>query len=369
MKLQVFHNAVAPYRIDFFNSLCKHFDTNICLFYRRFVQSDYIDSEYVNKRLTFVPEYREDFRGLNTISNKNAVKQSIKKNEPDIVLTMEYGITTLLAVLYRFLWRRNYKVVSMVDESYDMAVGKSQFTWRHRLAKKFLLPHIDDVIVVNDCVQDYYKRNFGKGIYFPIITDDAAAYKRQKAALELSRDYVKRYNLTGKKVILYVGRLIALKNIDTIIKTFNVGEDPDRILVIVGDGEEKEHLRNLCDGRQDVIFTGALHGDNLYAWYNIAQLFVLPSIIESFGAVVNEALQGGCICIVSDVAGSCCLIKEGYNGYTVSPHDEVNWQKTITKALDTTATIPEIPVLRESKMPLSFKEYMESLVTRLKAIV
>ena len=368
MKLQVFHNAIAPYRIDFSNALCRHFDTNICLFYRKFIQSDYIDSEFVNKRLTFMPDYREDFRGLNTLSLNNAVKESITNNNPDIVLTMEYGITTLLAVLYRFFLHKNYKIVSMVDESYDMAIGKSHFTWRHKLAKKVLLPYIDDVIVVNNRVKDYYQHNFGKGIYFPIITDDKVAVQRQKDALSISQKYVEKYHLIGKKVILYVGRLISLKNIDTIIKTFNVEKDPNRLLVIVGDGEEKEHLKNICMGRTDVIFTGALHGDALYAWYNIAQLFVLPSNIEPFGAVVNEALQGGCKCLVSNVAGSCCLIEEGKNGYTLPPNETEKWERGITKILNSTDKIKGTIELRQTNMPLSFKEYMDNLVKHLTAL-
>lgn len=63
-------------------------------------------------------------------------------------------------------------------------------------------------------------------------------------------------------------------------------------------------------------------GHELYAWYNIAQLFVLASWQEAFGAVTNEALQGGCRCLISELAGSQCLIKEGINGCTFNPHDQ-----------------------------------------------
>lgn len=368
MNIQIFHNAIAPYRIDFFNSLCQRFNTSVCLFYKEFSQSDYIDSNYVNKRLIFTPEYREDFRGIRTLSWNNAVKQCIMQNSPDVIFTMEYGITTLLAILYRFSMRKNYKIVSMVDESYDMAVGKSQFTWRHKLAKKLLLPYIDDVIVVNNQVRDYYQKNYGKGIYFPIITDDEVAVQRQKEALDISREYIEKYNLVGKKVILYVGRLIALKNIDIVINTFNVENDPNRLLVVVGDGDEKEYLKHLCIGRTDVIFTGALHGDALYAWYNIAQLFVLPSIIESFGAVVNEALQGGCKCLVSDVAGSCCLINEGQNGYSIPPNNIEEWKNSITEILNTVDSIKPNLELRQSNMPFSFNEYMDNLINRIASL-
>lgn len=365
MKIQVFHNAIAPYRIDFFNAICKNLDANICLFYKRFIQSNYIDSNYVAERLTFQPEYREDFRGLRMLSFNNAVKQTIDKNDPDIIITMEYGITTLIAVLYRFIRKKKYKIVSMVDESYDMAIENRNFTWRHKLAKKLLLPFLNDIIVVNDKVQNLYQKKYGKGILFPIITDDGIAKQRQKDALLISNKYIHKYNLIGKKVVLYVGRLISIKNIDTIINSFNTDKDPDRILVVVGDGEEKNHLKKICSERKDVIFTGALHGENLYAWYNIAQIFVLPSFIEPFGAVTNEALQGGCFCLVSKAAGSSCLIEEGKNGFILPPDDPNVWSQKITKTFNQLDSIKEPVYLRESRMTLKFNNYMDNLINKI----
>jgi glycosyltransferase involved in cell wall biosynthesis len=52
----------------------------------------------------------------------------------------------------------------------------------------------------------------------------------------------------------------------------------------------------------------------LYSFYNIADLFILPSKYEPFGAVVNEALIWGCPCIISDRVGAIDYIREGVNG-------------------------------------------------------
>ena len=77
------------------------------------------------------------------------------------------------------------------------------------------------------------------------------------------------------------------------------------------------NLKNLCKElniNDRVWFKGKLSGDELYAWYNLAQIFVLPSSFEPFGAVVNEALVAGCYSIVSKHVGASCIIEKGING-------------------------------------------------------
>ena len=78
--------------------------------------------------------------------------------------------------------------------------------------------------------------------------------------------------------------------------------------------EVKKQIKEL-NIENRVIQTGALYGDDLYAWYYLADFFVLASYQEAFGAVVNEALAGGCFALVSDHAGAHTLIQNDVNGY------------------------------------------------------
>lgn len=117
--------------------------------------------------------------------------------------------------------------------------------------------------------------------------------------------------------------------------------------------ELKNFLCNISN--HNIIFTGRLEGDYLYAWYNIAEIFILPSIKEPFGAVTNEALLGGCFSLISDKAGSNCLIKKGINGYVFNHSDYIEFINILKKS---TSEIPlrDYPLkLRDSKMLYSFE--------------
>ena len=98
---------------------------------------------------------------------------------------------------------------------------------------------------------------------------------------------------------LYVGRLVEVKNLELLVQTFN--EMPDLELTIVGFGQLEKHLKAMAGS--NVRFVGAVDNEKLPAVYRAADVFVLPSIIEPWGLVVEEALNNGTPVIVSDRVG------------------------------------------------------------------
>ncbi len=98
---------------------------------------------------------------------------------------------------------------------------------------------------------------------------------------------------------LYVGRLVEVKNLKLLISVFN--EMPNLKLTIVGFGSQEKELKLLAN--ENIIFTGAINNRDLGAWYKTADVFVLPSISEPWGLVVEEALNNGCPILLSDKVG------------------------------------------------------------------
>jgi len=91
-------------------------------------------------------------------------------------------------------------------------------------------------------------------------------------------------------------------------------ENEDTVLVLVGDGEEKQKLLDrITEWQLDkkVFLPGRFEGEELYAWYLCASGFVLPSTYEPFGAVVNEALIFGLPVFCSKYAGASYLVSHG----------------------------------------------------------
>lgn len=360
-RLLIFHRVIAPYRISVFNDLSKAFDTRICLQYRNLLSQKF-DYSKIEARLNFSPIYlKELFRIGNRVFNTGYWKH-LKDFDPDIVIVSEFGIDCIFALLYKWFKRKKYKIISICDDSYNMVAEQNDFSHLHRILRQIIVPKIDDLILVEPKVTEWYLQYYGKGFYFPIIKDDDEARMEYARVLPMSRMTAEGYQLTGKRVFLFVGRLVALKNVETIIKAFAAINSNDTALIIVGDGIERKNLEVAAKATgKNIIFTGRLEGDELYQWYNIANVFVLASYQEPFGAVTNEALLAGCKCLISCKAGSQCLIENGKNGYTFQPMDA----KELTELMKKLAhESPETTYgyIRPSQMLQRYDEMRDKLI-------
>ena len=103
---------------------------------------------------------------------------------------------------------------------------------------------------------------------------------------------------------LYVGRVIKHKNVEALIHQFNTNFiDKDVVLRIVGSGVESDYLKTKYESNK-VNFAGKLFDKNLINEFHNASCFVLPSLFEPWGLVVNEALSSGLPVIATKNVGA-----------------------------------------------------------------
>ncbi|MCX8087515.1 MAG: glycosyltransferase family 1 protein [Rhodocyclaceae bacterium] len=143
-------------------------------------------------------------------------------------------------------------------------------------------------------------------------------------------------------VCLVVGRLAPEKNLKLALAAFGAirAKYPKARLVCVGDGPlraqlERRHPECLC--------VGARFGKDLAAHYASADLFLFPSLTETFGNVVVEALASGLPVVAFDLAAASELIHDGENGRLVPPGDEAAF---IAAAQSLATALSERPELR-----------------------
>jgi glycosyltransferase involved in cell wall biosynthesis len=115
------------------------------------------------------------------------------------------------------------------------------------------------------------------------------------------------------QVVMYVGRLAPEKNLGTLVDAFHAMRQSiaDLRLVIVGDGPAR---RELGERVPDAVFAGMRSGEDLAAHYASADMFVFPSMTETFGNVTTEAMASGLPVLAYDHAAAGQLIRSGENG-------------------------------------------------------
>lgn len=355
-KLLVFHPALAPYRVDFFNSIANNYDTTF-YFENKNVLAQKFDQNELKKKIVFKKNVLKiGFKVLGRNIRFGILPLLLKQN-PKVVITSEFGQITLMCIFYKFII--GYKLFVISDDSLSICQERNKFKKQYR---KWLAQFINGLIIVNSDVINWYKINVNNTINYieiPVIHSNQNFRQELNNALNQSNLNINQYNLEGKKVILFVGRLEPVKNLEFLIKLFHQLECKDVHLIIIGDGTMKVKLLDLVNKlylSEKVIFMGRLEGVKLISWYNIAQLFILPSVYEPFGAVVNESLLGGCEVLCSKFAGSKSLIAEGKNGYIIDPNNIEESSIILEKIINKVSEVKNINKIRSDKMLFTFEE-------------
>lgn len=121
--------------------------------------------------------------------------------------------------------------------------------------------------------------------------------------------------------VIHVSRLAAEKNYPLLFASFDriKAAHPTARLIIVSDGPLRKKLRRQ---RPDAVFTGFLPRDELARHYASGDIFLYPSLTETFGNVLTEAMASGLAVLAFDYAAAARYIRDGTNGWLVPFGDE-----------------------------------------------
>ena len=131
-------------------------------------------------------------------------------------------------------------------------------------------------------------------------------------------------------VLISVGRLALEKNLGQVMASYESLKSAGAKvkLVLVGDGPMRETIAQRCP---DAIFAGMLSHDALATYYASADLFLFPSLTETFGNVTVEALASGLPVLAFDCAAATDWVKQGVNGWLVSEAEPEAYVSTAMK--------------------------------------
>ena len=144
-------------------------------------------------------------------------------------------------------------------------------------------------------------------------------------------------------LLLFIGRLAKQKGIDVLIRAIPMLKDYDVKLVVAGTGPEQANLSRLISElnlQEKVVFVGVVHGKRKLEYLSASDIFVFPSLSESFGMVLLEAMACKTPIVASKVAGIPEVI--GRDGVLVEPRNPAKLSEGIRELLDDEKTAKKL---------------------------
>jgi len=147
-----------------------------------------------------------------------------------------------------------------------------------------------------------------------------------------------RFAKPEEKLVLYVGRLVFEKGVSVLLDAIKqVLQRVNAKVIIVGEGYMKERLiaqAHHLGISHKVFFTGFLDGKTVKSLYQVANVFVAPSLYEPFGIVALEAMASLTPTVVSEVGGLKEIVDHDRTGVQVYPNDPASLAWGILRILE-----------------------------------
>jgi glycosyltransferase involved in cell wall biosynthesis len=132
--------------------------------------------------------------------------------------------------------------------------------------------------------------------------------------------YIRSITGNEKPCLLYASRIVWEKNIETLFDIYDEAEAQQLNVnfIVAGNGVGESEAR---ERMKKAFFMGHLDQEHLGKLYASADIFVFPSISETYGNVVMEATASGCIPVIARGGGSQVLVEDGVTGFLCEPND------------------------------------------------
>ncbi len=258
------------------------------------------------------------FKGIDNPSLVNELKQW----DPEAILVIGWNFKSHLQVLRYF----KGKVPILFRGDSTLLNQPLGFSLKKILRKVFLrwvYKHVDYALYVGTANKAYYEFVGLKNeqlVFAPHAIDNKRFSKNTSFETD---EWKRQLNIPGDAtVFLYAGKFEAVKNISVLIKSFIKFNDKKAYLVLVGNGPLEQHLKSIANGFENILFLDFQNQSKMPLVYNLADVFVLPSLSETWGLAINEAMASGKAVLASDkVACTMDIINNNVNGYIFKNND------------------------------------------------
>lgn len=266
---------------------------------------------------------------------ENFLKSSIKAVEdfkPNIIHVQHSSVLSWAANFIKAVYRINYIVTEHGTSVYAACLDK-----RYVNLTVDALRRAKRITSISGDTRDWMLNVFGKE-----FSEKTRTIPGGVDIAKLPSDYKikiieEKYQLKGKKVVLFTGKLTKLKGVKYLIKAApKIKGD----IYIIGDGPEKEDLvRRVKEMKLENVhllgYMGNGKAEELKEFYYRADVFVAPSVWdEPLGLVILEAMACKTPVVVTRKGGIPLAVQDGVNGIFVRPHNSNQIAEAVNKLLE-----------------------------------
>ena len=257
----------------------------------------------------------------------------IRKIKPDVLITEGFFQWTPFVQLYGWFFR------VPVFVGYE----RTLYTERHNSIFKTFLRKLQDKSIagylVNGTETKKYLLSLGiseEKIFVGGMSADSTGLRTsiKKWSIEEKQNFKSKYISSNNGLIfLFTGQMILRKGVNYLLNAWvkHTQLYPDDKLVLVGGGVFLERWKKEYRKYSSIIFEGTVAYDEIYKYYAIADVYILPTIEDNWSLVVPEAMACG-LPVATSIYNGCHveLIQDGENGFVF---DTFN-QESITNVLE-----------------------------------
>jgi glycosyltransferase involved in cell wall biosynthesis len=310
----------------------------------------------------FVTNYNARFRAYISLYNRSVIKEVekvLKELRPDVVhannihyylsyhslkIAKKYAKTVILTARDTMLFSYGKLETSVYLKSMDPRLSwldnikQSHKRWNplRNIIIRMYLKYVDKVIAISEALQIALEKNGINNV--SVIYNGINIDEWKERGVKERESFRKKYNLEGKKIILFSGRLSYGKGGEKAIQALAIisKDIPNVVLLVAGSkdwyAEEMMRLAKKLNVGKQVIFTGWLDREKIKDAYGVCDVVLFPSIyLEAFGRVNIESMASKKPVVGTCFGGTPEIIADGVTGYVVNP---LHPEKLAEKLLD-----------------------------------
>ena len=282
-----------------------------------------------------------DISQKNSLLNWLRLAKVLFTDNYDLILTSpaetHYSLLALLISKLRF------KRIVFWGESWYWRHNSTKLRFYYYVLIKWMLEQGDTIIATGEKQCAFYTRTLGKKSKVFYAPKYVVPYKKRDVARFVERLALEDRRILGKKIILYMSKIVKRKGLDYLIRAFRLLEDDfdDVYLIVVGSGEFEGYCRNIAKeiGVKNVLFKGYVSDSDIELYHNLCDVLVLPSIFlddypEPNGYVLYESMSVGKPLVVTDAVGAAPeFVRDGVNGFVVKNRESIELAGALSRIL------------------------------------